>query len=202
MSREDDDSTEQHGCMVNPGQDITWHDPWGAEPDPEALIARLTGAPLPTTGLTWTHEHPDVPLARISLAQLAARQTLLVYLTPAEGATSPTADTMGRALRDLQDALHDLGVHTVGISTQPIAEQQEFADSELFTQRLLSDLDLVLANILGLSFTVVNARVEYRPIILIARRGRIAHVIYPIDSPRVSARDALDWLTRHITGGT
>jgi peroxiredoxin len=202
VGRENDQGAGQHGCVAYAGQGITWQESWGAEPDPEALIDRLIGKPLPTTGLPWAEDvgaHPDVPLgalARVGLAQLAARGALLVYLAPAEDATDREDDTMGRALRDVQYALHDLGVDTVGIATQPIAEQYEHASIELFTQQLLSDLDLVLAKTLGVPFTTVNAKVEYQPIILIALDSRIAHVIYPIASPRASAQDALDWLTQ------
>ncbi len=204
MGREDEEGAGQRGCVADAGQGITWQDAWGAELDPEALVDRLIGKPLPTTGLPWAEDldaHPDVPLgavARVSLAQLAARGTLLVYLAPAEDATDREDDTMGRALRDVQDALHDLGVKTVGIGTQPIAVQYEQASIELFTQQLLSDLDLVLAKTLGIPFTIVNAKVEYQPIVLIALDDRIAHVIYPIASPCASAQDALDWLTQRI----
>jgi peroxiredoxin len=166
--------------------------------DPEALIGRVIGVPLPTTGLRWTEGHPDLrprPVERSSLAAFAARHTLLVYLAPAEDDRDPEADTMGRALRDLDDALLDLGVDTVGISTQAVGEQHDVAGSELFTQRLCSDPDLVLATTLGLPITTIDGKVEYEPVILIVEEGRIAHVIYPVVSPRASAREALDWFT-------
>lgn len=209
MGREDDERAGWRGCVADAGYGITWQDAWSVEPDPEALIADLTGRQLPTTGLPWAEDiedNPDAPLgafARLSLASLASSyQALLVYLAPAEDATGPQEDTMGRALRDVQGALRDLGVNTAGIGTQPIAEQYEFASSELFTHWLLSDLDLMFAKTLGVPFTTVNARVEYRPIILITRDdGRIAHVIYPIASPRASVQNALDWLTQRITDG-
>lgn len=209
MDREDNETAGRRGCVADAGQGITWQDAWSVEPDPEALIASLTGRQLPTTGLSWAEDvedNPDAPLgafARLSLASLASScQALLVYLAPAEDATGPQKDTIGRALRDLQGDLRDLGVDTAGISTQPIAEQYEFASSELFTQWLFSDLDLVFAKTLGVPFTTVNAKVEYRPIILIARDDRrIVHVIYPIVSPRASAQDALGWLAQRLTDG-
>lgn len=196
MSKESEDSARERGCVADSDQDMIWQ---GG--GPEALVARLIGSRLPETGLVSIDEHPDVPFERLSLAWLAARHTLLVYLTTVEAA-NPVADTMGRALRDIQDVLDDLGVQTVGVSTQPIAEQHDFADMELFTQRLLADPDLVLARILGLPFTVISARAEYRPVILIVHGGRIEHVIYPVDSPRLSAQEALDWLTKHATDAT
>ncbi len=159
------------------------------------------GTRLPTAPLEWTEEHENEPLgpgAEISLARLATRHILLIYLTSAENDTNPDADTMGRALRDHQDALNDLGVRTVGVSTQPLVEQHNTGDIELFTQRLLCDPYLALAKTLGLPLTTVQDRIEYQPIILIALEGRIAHVIYPIASPLASAREALDWLVERL----
>jgi peroxiredoxin len=176
-----------------------------ARPDAEALIGSLVGRSLPARGLQWIEDHPDTPLgpfARQSLAELASRETLLIYLAPAEVEDEPSgADTMGRAYRDQQDALHDLGVHTIGVSTQPLSEQHELADVELFKQTLLADERLVLARTLGLPVTIRSARaIEYQPIVLIVKDGRIAHVIYPIGSPRASAKEALEWLAAHVSG--
>ncbi len=176
-----------------------------ARPDAEALIGSLVGRSLPARGLQWIDDHPDAPLgpfAKQSLAELASRETLLIYLGPAEAEDEPDgADTMGRAYRDRQDALHDLGVHTIGVSTQPLSEQHELADVELFKQTLLADERLVLARTLGLPVTIRSAHaIEYQPIALIVKDGHVAHVIYPIDSPRVSAGEALEWLVAHVSG--
>jgi peroxiredoxin len=167
-------------------------------PDPQALIAGLVGAPMVKTSLRWTDDHPDVPLgpfARRNLATLASRHTLLVYLTPAEARDDDLGvETMGCAYRDYYDAFHDLGVLVVGVGTQPLGEQHEIASAELYPQALLCDEHLVLARALGLPVTIHAAKVEYQPIVLIAKDGRIAHVIYPISSPRLSAKAAIDWL--------
>jgi peroxiredoxin len=190
-------------CMPGAERGIE-QSPGSVDRDPEELIRRVIGVPLPTTGLRWTDEHPDVrprPVERSSLAAFAARHTLLVYLAAAEDDRDPEADTMGRALRDLDDALLDLGVDTVGISTQPVAEQHDLAGSELFTQRLCSDAQLALAKTLGLPITTIAGKVEYEPVILIVEEGRIAHVIYPVVSPRASAREALDWFTEQTDCG-
>lgn len=197
MGDAEDESTTPHDCET---RDSKGH-LRGEDQGVEELIARLLGTWLPAAPLQWTEEHENVPLApgaEISLAGLAAHHTLLIYLTIAEDDSDPNADTMGRALRNHQDALNDLCVETVGISTQPIGKQHNTGDIELFTQRLLCDAYLVLAKTLGLPLAPVNDRVEYQPIILIAREGRIAHVIYPITSPRASAEEALDWLTEQI----
>lgn len=175
-----------------------------ARPDAEALIGSLIGRGLPARGLQWIEDHPDAPLgpfAKQGLAKLASRDTLLIYLAPAEGEDEPSgADTMGRAYRDRQDALHDLGVHTIGVSTQPLSEQHELADVELFKQTLLSDEGLMLARTLGLPVTIRSVHaIEYQPIVLIVKDGHIVHVIYPIDSPRASAEEALEWLAAHVS---
>ncbi len=167
-------------------------------PDPQVLIGELIGAAMPKAPLQWAEDNPDAPLgsfARRSLSELASHQTLLVYLTPAEAEEDPGVPTMGRAFRDHHDVLHDLGVLVIGVSTQPLAEQHEIASVELYPQTLLCDELLVLVRALGLPVTIDAAKVEYQPIVLIVADGRIVHVIYPIDSPRRSAEEALEWLT-------
>lgn len=200
MSEQDESAAHDRDRETN--NDFTAQDPTNTDLDAKVLIARLLGVQLPQRGLIWSDDSliaPIWPFARLSLAVLAARHRLLVYVTPAEDDSDPKADTMGRALRDHQDALHDLGVRTVGVSTQPITDQHDIGSIELFTQTLLADPDLVLASELGLPVARGVARPEYRPMILIVQGGRVGHSIYPIASPRASAQDALDWLTQHVS---
>jgi hypothetical protein len=161
-------------------------------PDPEVLATQLVGAAMPATQLQWAEDNPDAPLgphARRSLALLAAREPLIVYLTPSEThQETPTAERMGRAFRDRQATLHDLGAHVIGVSTQSLAEQHDRADIELYWQTL------------GLPVTIHDARVEYQPLVMIVEDGAIAHVIYPIESPDASAHTAVRWLTEHTQG--
>lgn len=173
-------------------------------PDPEVLVTQLVGTTMPATQLQWTEDNPDAPLgshARRSLASLAAREPLVVYLTPSEmHQETPTAETMGRAFRDQQATLHDLGAHVIGVSTQSLAEQHDLGDIELYWQTLLCDQRLVLACTLGLPVTIHDARVEYQPLVMIVEDGAIVHVIYPIESPNASAHTAVRWLTDHTQG--
>jgi peroxiredoxin len=173
-------------------------------PDPQALAAALIGKELPLAPLQWVEDHSDLqPTAHThqSLAELAARHTLIVYLTPSEAREEDEdAETMGRAYCDHDERICDLGALVVGVSTQPIAEQHEIAGLEVYPQTLFCDEYLVLARALGLPITINAARVEYQPLVLIIKGGVVAHVIYPIDSPGESATAAIEWLAEHAGG--
>lgn len=169
-------------------------------PDPGTLSASLVGRKLPETPLQWVEDHPDLsPTAYVwqSLAELAARNILLVYLTPTEAKEDEDGEAMGRAYRDHNDAIRSLGGLVVGVSTQPLSEQHEVAGLGLYPQTLFCDEDLVLARALGLPITIRAARIEYQPLVLIVKDGAVAHVIYPIHSPEESAKAAVAWLNDH-----
>lgn len=171
-------------------------------PDRRTFAASLIGRELPETPLQWIEDDPDLPpTVHVcqSLAALAARHTLLVYLTPSEPREADEdAETMGRVYRDHDEAICDLGALVVGVSTQSLSEQHEIAEPKPYPQTLLCDDHLVLARVLGLPITINAARIEYQPLVLIVKEGAIAHVIYPIDSPEESAAGAVAWLAEHV----
>jgi len=96
-----------------------------------------------------------------------------------------------------RDALADferLGAAVVGISAQAPAEQAEFADREHIPFALLSDEALRLREALELPTFEVEGRVLYRRLTLVAARGRIVKVFYPVFPPDRDAGEVLAWL--------
>lgn len=165
------------------------------------FTAHLVGLPAPSVVLPWTtyagcHDQLG-PAANTSLAAISERTTLVVYFFPAENEGNYDADTMSRAFRDDDDAIGSLKARTVGVSTQAALEQQVIATVELFPQLLLADEVLELAEALDLPTSEVDGRDEYEPLTMIIRDGYIAHVIYPIESPRAHIEKVLDWLARN-----
>lgn len=164
---------------------------------------RVLGLPAPSVALPWTtyascHDQLG-PAANTSLAALSERTTLVVYFFPAETEGNYDADTMSRAFRESDDAIGNLKARVVGVSTQTALEQQMIATTELFPQLLLADEVLELAEALDLPTTEIDGRDEYDPLTVIIRDGIIAHVIYPIASPKAHIKEIIEWLTRNAS---
>jgi peroxiredoxin len=86
------------------------------------------------------------------------------------------------------------GAHVVGISAQPPGEQAEFAAREHIPYPLLADPGLLLAETMRLPTFETSGMTLYRRITLVARRGRIEKVFYPVFPPDRNAADVLAWL--------
>jgi peroxiredoxin len=146
---------------------------------------------------------------RIDLAK-AAEGTLAVYCYPRTGRPGepppPGWDEIpgargctpqSCAFRDHFAELETLGARVLGLSAQPLADQIEFARRVGLPYPVLSDPRLELAEALRLpTFEVAGMRL-YRRLTLIARRGEIANVFYPVFPPDRNAADVVDWLSAH-----
>lgn len=96
--------------------------------------------------------------------------------------------------RDEHAGFRALGAAVLGLSTQGHDAQAEFARREHLPFLLLSDSDMSVGAALRLpSFDVEGASL-YKRITLIARRGRIEHVRYPVFPPEEDANKVLTWL--------
>ncbi len=171
----------------------------GDEPHP--FVEHLPGLLAPPISLPWTtyaDSHKALgPAANTSLADLAARNTLVVYFFSSEDeGDGPTADTMSRVYRDNDGAIRQLGARTIGVSTQTALEQQEIANTELFPQMMLADDKLRLAENLDLPTVEIDGRDEYEALTIVIREGEIAYVAYPIASPSGHIDGVLRWLTQ------
>jgi peroxiredoxin len=98
------------------------------------------------------------------------------------------------AFRDHVLELAAYGAAVFGLSSQPPAEQREFAQREHIPYPLLSDPELRLAGALDLPTFEAAGRRFYRRLTFIARERRIAKVFYPIFPPQHNATQVLDWL--------
>jgi peroxiredoxin len=100
------------------------------------------------------------------------------------------------AYRDALAEFEELGATVVGISAQPGAEQREFAQREHIPFPLLSDSRLRLARALSLPTFQVEGATLYKRLTLIAERGAIVKVFYPVFPPDRDAASVLAWLRR------
>lgn len=169
-------------------------------PHDDGAAEHLPGLPMPSLGLAAT-AGGDVDLAQ------AARTTLVLYLYPRTsgpgvelpegwdeipGAFGCTAESCG--FRDHAEDLVRLGATVHGLSAQPLAEVQEFAQRERIPYPVLSDPALTLADHLGLPTFEAGGLRLYRRLTLIARAGRIEEAIYPVFPPDTHAAEVLERL--------
>jgi peroxiredoxin len=172
-------------------------------PEDDGAADHLTGLEVPELEL------PSTPGGTVSLAELA-RERLVAYVYPrtsVPGQPLPSGwdDIPGArgctpqscAFRDSLAEFSAQGATVVGISAQSHAEQSEFAAREHIPFPLLSDEALSLAAELRLPTFEVDGMTLYRRLTLIAERGRIVEVFYPVFPPDRNATEVLAWLTEH-----
>jgi peroxiredoxin len=173
------------------------------------VIARVRGLELPalrlratTGGLVDLRELAAGLLALYVYPQMAGPDVQLPAAwdrTP--GARGCTPQSCG--FRDARDRLADLGVAVAGLSAQPHEQQLEAAARLELGFPLLADPDFRLHAELGLPTFSIDGAVFYRRVTLIAHRGRVVKVFYPVDPPAANAEEVLAWLEdRSLTEST
>jgi peroxiredoxin len=186
---------------------VVKHDPYALPeglpvPVDDGACGHLPGRAVPTLVLPSSQ-------GLVDLAELgAARLVLYVYPRtgwPGEsmlpgwdeipGARGCTPQSC--AFRDHSSELADLGARVVGLSAQSLDEQIEFAERNGMPFPVVSDERLELAAALGLpTFGTAGLRL-YKRVTLIAERGTIAKVFYPVFPPDRNAADVVAWLAEH-----
>ena len=184
---------------------MTLHDPHTLPPDlpvPEddGAADHLTGMRVPRLELPTTDQRA------LDLAE-AAQQLLVLYVYPRTGKPGqelPTGwdDIPGArgctpqacSFRDLHGEIAATGAHTLGLSAQPIAEQAEVVERLHLPYALASDPLLTVAEALRLPTFEIDGMRLYKRITLIAERGEIVKVFYPVFPPNRNAQDVLEWL--------
>ena len=183
-------------------------DPYVLPPDlPEPVddggADHLEGAAVPALSFPSTSGE-DINLAAV------AHGPLVLYCYPRTGRPGEPLPTgwdqipgargctpQACAFRDHFAELRALGVGVVGLSAQSLDDQVEFAERAALPYQLLSDPELALAGALRLpTFEVAGMRL-YRRLTLIARRGEIVKVLYPVFPPDRNAADVVAWLSAH-----
>lgn len=144
----------------------------------------------------------------VDLGELAATR-LVLYVYPRTGrpgeASPPGWDDIpgargctpqSCAFRDHAAELDELGARVAGLSAQPLDEQVESAERNRMPFPIVSDERLELAAALGLPTFEAAGRRLYRRVTLVAERGRVRHVFYPVFPPDQNAADVVAWLRR------
>jgi peroxiredoxin len=159
---------------------------------------------------------PDVELASTRgpvLLREASQKRLVLYVYPRTGhpdrPSPPGWDEIpgargctpeNCAFRDHERELRDLGAAVLGLSTQPLEEQLEFAERERIPYALLNDASLVLARELDLPTFEVAGLTLYKRLTLVAEQSSIAKVFYPVFPPDRHPGEVLVWLRANTTG--
>ena len=92
-------------------------------------------------------ELPDQTGAVRSLTSLLAHGPIVMFFYPA--AMSPGCTKEACHFRDLAGEFAAVGASPVGISTDPVAKQAKFSDTQRFDYPLLSDADGTVAAVFG-----------------------------------------------------
>jgi peroxiredoxin len=181
------------------------HNPYTLPPDlpvpqDDGAADHLEGMRIPRLELPTTDQRA------LDLAE-AAQQLLVLYVYPRTGRPDeplPTGwdDIPGArgctpqacSFRDLHAEIAAAGAHTLGLSAQPVAEQHELVERLHLPYALASDPLLTVAEALDLPTFEVDGMTLYKRITLIAERGKIVKVFYPVFPPDRNAHDVLEWL--------
>jgi peroxiredoxin len=176
-------------------------------PEDDGAAAHLPGRELPDLSL------PSTGGAEVNIRDAAATDTLVLYIYPRTGKPGeplpPGWDDIPGArgctpqacsFRDTHAELKSLGARVHGLSAQTLEDQHEFAERTNLPYALISDPELELARALDLPTFQTAGMTLYKRLTLIARAGRIAHVLYPVFPPDRNAADVKTWLERNPTG--
>ena len=169
-------------------------------PEDDGAADHLVGMALPRLRL------PSTLGDTADLAELA-NSLLVAYVYPRTGTPGeplPTGwnDIPGArgctpqscAYRDSLAEFSALGATVIGISAQSPEEQAEFAEREHISFPLLSDSGLKLADELQLPTFKTEEMTLYKRLTLVAEKGKIVKVFYPVFPPDRNASEVLAWL--------
>lgn len=92
------------------------------------------------------------------------------------------------------------GIRVAGVSTQPLAEQRDFARRHQLSFLLASDEALVLQRALSLPTFELAGRVFLKRLVLYVERNRIERVLSNITAPADSARQMLELISKPKSG--
>lgn len=160
----------------------------------EALLARISGQPLPAIGFPSTSEQS---------VDLSGVERGVVYLysgnpwSPEGGYDTPTLDEA----QHLAFATHwsdftALNCLAFGVSSQGPGDQRLTAEALGLGHPLLSDGARHLARELGLPTFTVESTTRYCRTTLVVSEGVVVRAFYPVTSATRSAAHAIAWMRR------
>jgi len=99
------------------------------------------------------------------------------------------------AFRDHAAELAEHAALVAGLSAQSLDDQREFAERNRMPFPIVSDERLELARALDLPTFEVEGLTLYKRVTLVAERGRIVKVFYPVFPPDRNAEEVLAWMS-------
>jgi peroxiredoxin len=108
------------------------------------------------------------------------------------GAPGCTAQAL--RYKAVYDDFRRLGFQVVGLSSQGVAEQREFAEPNAIPFLLLSDPALALADARRLPAFEAGGRRLCKRLAFVAERGVVVRAFYPVFPPNENAAAVLAWL--------
>jgi peroxiredoxin len=171
-------------------------------PIDDGACDRLLGKSLPSIALASTQGES------IGLSAISGR--VVVYCYPMTGQPDiPLPDgweeipgargctPQSCAFRDHYQELKDLGAQVFGLSSQSTEYQLEAKMRLHLPFELLSDRDLIFANLLKLPLFEIEGKHLIKRVTLIVQDGKIVKFFYPVFPPDRNANDVIDWLHAH-----
>ena len=157
------------------------------------------GAADHLTGL----ELPDLELES-SQGRVHVRDFEVIYIYPRSGRPgvpplpgwdeTPGARGCTPQSCAFRDLYPDLGVPVAGLSAQTLDDQLEFAERNRMPFPVIADPERKLGAALDLPTFEIGGITLYRRLTLVAGRGRIVTVFYPVFPPDRNAGDVLQYL--------
>jgi peroxiredoxin len=183
---------------------MTGHDVYSLPPNlpvpvDDGAADHLPGKALPA--LTLESSQGPVDLAEL------ARDRFVLYVYPrtgrqdrpvppgwdeVPGARGCTPESCG--FRDHAADLARLGASVAGLSIQPLEEQREFAERTRMPFPVIADPNRELGGALDLPTFDFDGATLYKRLTLVAERGEIVKVFYPVFPPDRHAEAVVAWL--------
>jgi peroxiredoxin len=169
-------------------------------PHDDGACDHLTGQAIPSLTL-------ESSAGPVDLDELAAGR-LVLYIYP--GTTKPGRPPLpglydlpggrgctpeGRAYRDHAAELTALGANIAGLSVQTLDQQLEFATRAYMPFPIIADPERKLGAALTLPTLEIAGVTLYKRTTLVAERGEIIKVFYPVFPPNRNAEEVISWLT-------
>ena len=135
----------------------------------------------------------------ISLADYAGKQMVVLYFYPKADTPGCTKETCG--FRDSLAGFKKAGVAVLGISPDPVAKVQKFADKFKLNFPLLADADHAVADKYGVwgekKFMGRKYMGVLRTTFVIGKEGKIAHVFENV-KPEGHENQVLEWIEGNL----
>jgi peroxiredoxin len=173
-------------------------------PEDDGAADHLPGARIPALALSSSQGPVD-------LAELCAERGVL-YVYPRSGRPGVPSlpgwdDFPGArgctpqscAFRDHSAELAAFGARVAGLSAQTLEDQIEFADRNHMPFPVIADPELRAAQSIGLPTFEIAGHTLYRRLALVAERGRVTKVFYPVFPADRNAADVVAYLRATVT---